>query len=152
MPCTQKTLRVEWSADALWGNGGSDKARKRIVGRSKLPFAGYSVVRPTPGVERTLFVLKGLLGTTRLPLLLALRASVDIVMLLSFSGFTRRSLRSSEGETPGSKIPGHKPGPSMPVVIGSGSHPFPFRTRKLSLIPPMVLRGKLRGRVGRCRQ
>ena len=40
---------------------------------------------------------------------------------------------------------------SMPVVIGSGSHPFPFRTRKLSLIPPMVLRGKLCGRVGRCR-
>src|SRR4051812_8041300 len=40
---------------------------------------------------------------------------------------------------------------SLPVVIGSGSHPFPFRTRKLSLIPPMVLRGKLRGRVGRCR-
>ena len=42
--------------------------------------------------------------------------------------------------------------PSMPVVIGSGSHPFPFRTRKLSLIPPMVLHGKLCGRVGRCRQ
>src|SRR6185369_10253698 len=41
--------------------------------------------------------------------------------------------------------------PSMPVVIGSGSHPFPFRTRKLSLIPPMVLHGKLCGRVGRCR-
>ena len=39
----------------------------------------------------------------------------------------------------------------MPVVIGSGSHPFPFRTRKLSLIPPMVLHGKLCGRVGRCR-
>ena len=30
--------------------------------------------------------------------------------------------------------------PSLPVVIGSGSHPFPFRTRKLSLLPPMVLR------------
>ena len=27
-----------------------------------------------------------------------------------------------------------------PVVIGAGSHPFPFRTRKLSLLPPMVLR------------
>src|SRR5437763_5315702 len=40
---------------------------------------------------------------------------------------------------------------SLPVVIGSGSHPFPFRTRKLSLIPPMVLHGKLCGRVGRCR-
>src|SRR5256885_10068325 len=40
---------------------------------------------------------------------------------------------------------------SLPVVIGSGSPPFPFRTRKLSLIPPMVLHGKLCGRVGRCR-
>src|SRR5258708_25716611 len=40
---------------------------------------------------------------------------------------------------------------SLPVVIGSGSHPFPFRTRKLSLIPPMVLHGKLCARVGRCR-
>src|SRR5688572_20325776 len=41
--------------------------------------------------------------------------------------------------------------PSLPVVIGAGSHPFPFRTRKLSLLPPMVLHGKLCGRVGRCR-
>ena len=31
------------------------------------------------------------------------------------------------------------PGPKFaPVVIGAGSHPFPFRTRKLSLLPPMV--------------
>src|ERR1051326_3211312 len=29
----------------------------------------------------------------------------------------------------------------FPVVIGAGSHPFPFRTRKLSLLPPMVLHG-----------
>ena len=41
---------------------------------------------------------------------------------------------------------------SFPVVIGAGSHPFPFRTRKLSLPPPMVLRAKVRGRVGRCRE
>jgi hypothetical protein len=41
--------------------------------------------------------------------------------------------------------------PSFPVAIGAGSHPFPFRTRKLSLLPPMVLRAKVRGRVGRCR-
>src|ERR1700704_4960701 len=39
----------------------------------------------------------------------------------------------------------------LPGGIGSGFHPFPFRTRKLSLIPPMVLYGKLYGRVGRCR-
>src|SRR5688572_21620030 len=31
--------------------------------------------------------------------------------------------------------------PSFPVAIGEGSHPFPFRTRKLSPLPPMVLRG-----------
>jgi hypothetical protein len=46
------------------------------------------------------------------------------------------------------------PGPqtlSFPVAIGAGSHPFPFRTRKLSLLPPMVLRAQVRGRVGRCR-
>jgi hypothetical protein len=30
---------------------------------------------------------------------------------------------------------------AFPVVIGEGSHPFPFRTRKLSSLPPMVLRG-----------
>ena len=29
----------------------------------------------------------------------------------------------------------------FPVVIGEGSHPFPFRTRKLSSLPPMVLHG-----------
>src|SRR4029079_11374219 len=40
---------------------------------------------------------------------------------------------------------------NFPVVIGERSHPFPFRTRKLSSLPPMVLRGKLRGRVGHCR-
>ena len=41
---------------------------------------------------------------------------------------------------------------SFPVAIGEGSHPFPFRTRKLSLLPPMVLRAKVRGRVGHCRE
>ena len=40
----------------------------------------------------------------------------------------------------------------FPVVIGEGSHPFPFRTRKLSPLPPMVLRAKVRGRVGHCRE
>jgi len=49
------------------------------------------------------------------------------------------------------KFPGSSPGPPLPVVIGSGAHPFPFRTRKLSLIPPMVLHAKVCGRVGRCR-
>ena len=40
---------------------------------------------------------------------------------------------------------------SFPVAIGEGSHPFPFRTRKLSLPPPMVLHAQVCGRVGRCR-
>src|SRR5579863_3448219 len=40
---------------------------------------------------------------------------------------------------------------TFPVAISEGSHPFPSRTRKLSPPEPMVLRGKPRGRVGRCR-
>jgi hypothetical protein len=39
----------------------------------------------------------------------------------------------------------------IPVAMSEGSHPFPSRTRKLSPPEPMVLRGKPRGRVGRCR-
>src|SRR5687768_463412 len=39
----------------------------------------------------------------------------------------------------------------FPVAIARGSHPIPSRTRKLSPSAPMVLRGKLRGRVGRRR-
>ena len=39
----------------------------------------------------------------------------------------------------------------FPVVIGEGSHPFPFRTRKLSSLPPMVLHAQVCGRVGHCR-
>ena len=31
--------------------------------------------------------------------------------------------------------------PFVPVVIARGIHPFPSRTRKLSLSAPMVLRG-----------
>src|SRR5262249_32782169 len=37
---------------------------------------------------------------------------------------------------------------SFPVIVSEGSHPFPSRTRKLSPLEPMVLRGQLRGRVG----
>ena len=37
---------------------------------------------------------------------------------------------------------------SFPVVVSRGSHPFPSRTRKLSLLEPMVLHGQLCGRVG----
>ena len=35
------------------------------------------------------------------------------------------------------------------VVMAAGIHPFPFRTRKLSLPAPMVLGGRPPGRVGR---
>ena len=37
------------------------------------------------------------------------------------------------------------------VAIAEGSHPFPFRTRKLSPPAPMVLGRRRPGRVGRCR-
>ncbi len=46
------------------------------------------------------------------------------------------------------KISYHK---SLPVTIAVGKHPFPFRTRKLSLPALMVLRGFPRGRVSRRR-
>src|SRR3954467_469632 len=39
----------------------------------------------------------------------------------------------------------------FPVVIARGIHLFPFRTESLSLFAPMVLGGKLPGRVGRRR-
>jgi hypothetical protein len=39
----------------------------------------------------------------------------------------------------------------FPVTLAKGPHPFPFRTRQLSPSAPMVLRGRLRGRVGRRR-
>src|SRR5688572_2560187 len=39
----------------------------------------------------------------------------------------------------------------FPVVIEQRSHPFPFRTRQLSSASPMILRGQLRGKVGRRR-
>ena len=41
--------------------------------------------------------------------------------------------------------------PDFSVAIARRSHPFPFRTRKLSSSAPMVLHGRLCGRVGRCR-
>jgi hypothetical protein len=39
----------------------------------------------------------------------------------------------------------------FPVPMAQGPHPFPFRTRPLSPAAAMVLRGRLRGRVARCR-
>ena len=37
------------------------------------------------------------------------------------------------------------------MVLSKGKHPVPFRTRKLSLLEPMVLQGGLCGRLGRRR-
>ena len=42
-------------------------------------------------------------------------------------------------------------GISFLVAIPRGSHPFPSRTRKLSLAGPMILHGQLCGNVGRRR-
>ena len=39
----------------------------------------------------------------------------------------------------------------FPVIKPRGSHPFPSRTRKLSLAGPMILHGQLCGNVGRRR-
>ena len=39
----------------------------------------------------------------------------------------------------------------FPVVIEKRSYPFPFRTRQSSSSSPMILRGQLRGKVGRRR-
>ncbi len=36
------------------------------------------------------------------------------------------------------------------VTVARGIHPFPSRTRKLSLSAPMVLHARVCGRVGRC--
>jgi hypothetical protein len=40
---------------------------------------------------------------------------------------------------------------SVSAAMAKGKRPAPFRTRKLSPSAPMVLRGRLRGRVGRRR-
>jgi hypothetical protein len=50
------------------------------------------------------------------------------------AGLPRRSAEGAKEGTPGTTSL------CFPVVIGEGSHPFPFRTRKLSPLPPMVLR------------
>ena len=39
--------------------------------------------------------------------------------------------------------------PSFVVVLARGKHPFPFRTRQLSLSAPMILQGQPCGKVGR---
>ena len=111
----------------------------RECGRSKLPFAGYSVVRFALRLRRRHGSLTRLSGTT-------LRAFARFGELVG--DMPRRS--SERSRSPRQRRTGPQAA-SLPVVIGSGSHPFPFRTRKLSLIPPMVLHGKLCGRVGRCR-
>ena len=105
-------------------------------GTKKLPFAGYSVAANSKRT-RQLFD-KDCLGRPRLRSLRELRRG----------RLPRRPARRSARLARRRRDPRQT---SLPVVIGAGSHPFPFRTRKLSLLPPMVVYGKLYGRVGRCR-
>jgi hypothetical protein len=53
-----------------------------------------------------------------------------------------------DSETPSTSSTVH---PQIPVVKSRRPHPIPSRTRKLSSSEPMVLLGKLSGRVGRRR-
>ena len=59
----------------------------------------------------------------------------------SHAGLSAEAPQGAKAETPGNQIQTLDRGFRFPVVIGEGSHPFPFRTRKLSSLPPMVLRG-----------
>ena len=92
----------------------------------ELPFAGYSVVRRSLNRSRRDFMRDGM----------------------------RRPQKSRGREHPalGWRSAASRSPECSPVVIGAGPHPFPFRTRKLSLLPPMVLQPQGCGRVGRCRE
>src|SRR5438876_8407995 len=82
-------------------------------------------------------------------------------MLALVIGFTGRTVQPSGARNPRqrNRNPGRGadtgggpgPGGTVSVAIAEGEHPVPFRTRKLSPPAPMVLRGRLRGRVGRRR-
>jgi hypothetical protein len=121
MPVRRRSLRELWRNDTCVW---SDSGKK------KLPFAGYSdvvgrVFRPRR--QRSLQIVWDDLRSSR----------ADI-------------WHAASEEPQATKIPPHG-GSSFPVVIGEGSHPFPFRTRKLSPLPPMVLHAQVCGRVGHCR-
>ena len=49
------------------------------------------------------------------------------------------------------EIARENPQAENPVTIARRSHLFPSRTQKLSSLAPMILGGKLPGKVGRCR-
>ena len=63
----------------------------------------------------------------------------DLILLFSFQG------------TKYEKIAWRNPQAENPVTIARRSHLFPSRTQKLSSLAPMILGGKLPGKVGRCR-
>jgi hypothetical protein len=82
----------------------------------KLPFAGYSVVRSTSGVERALFVVKIAWDDppTRLwrsggqaPRNYTLAASA--ASWRNVAGLSVLAREASGGGTPGSKVPGYRP-------------------------------------------
>ena len=61
-----------------------------------------------------------------------------------FNGYAATNPAVCAGSSRAEAPSGAKAGPqahNFAVVIGEGSHPFPFRTRKLSSLPPMVLHG-----------
>ena len=62
--------------------------------------------------------------------------------------FFYRTRRSSAFQTP--SIHASLNSPSWLAISATGPHPFPSRTRQLSLSAPMVLCGRPHGRVGRC--
>ena len=60
----------------------------------------------------------------------------------------RASPCQGEGREFESRLPLHF---FYPVIIATRPHLFPSRTQKLSSLAPMILGGKLPGKVGRCR-
>jgi hypothetical protein len=107
-------------------------------GTKKLPFAGYSIVR---AVSHQLAAFSTIMLIADSSQLIAQKL-FDIVW--DDRRPPHRYLARQVVEPQATKIDDCRlPSRSrrFPVVIGEGSHPFPFRTRKLSPLPPMVLRG-----------
>ena len=126
-------------------------ARRRCVsGTTKLPFAGYSAgslqevdLGPSTNGRSDIWALRR-------------RTQATDFCPARVSGHPPALIQCSRGPTPARGGLAHSRSAAaagaFPVVIGEGSHPFPFRTRKLSPLPPMVLRAQVRGRVGHCRE
>ena len=130
MPVRRRSLRELWRNDTcVWSDSG----------KKKLPFAGYSVVE---SAQLSAVSSQGW----------QLKPGSSLQIVWDDLRSSRADIWHAASEEPqASRIPPDG-GSSFPVVIGEGSHPFPFRTRKLSPLPPMVLHAKVCGRVGHCRE